>query len=283
MNRQELQTLIRRKESFLCIGLDSDYTRIPSHLKNEADPVFSFNKQIIDATYDQAIAYKPNIAFYESRGHKGWETLAKTLEYLEPLREELFLIADAKRGDIGNTSKQYARTFFDKDAAGMSFDAVTVAPYMGSDSVEPFLDYDDKWVILLGLTSNKGAFDFQMKKIWDANENQNTFLYKQVIKESQNWANDEKIMYVAGATKSFLLNEIREMLPNHFLLIPGVGAQGGSIEEVANQALNKDGGLIVNASRSIIFASKEKDFADAARKQATEMQEIMKKNLHEML
>ena len=248
MKHQELNLLIRKKESFLCVGLDSDFSKLPSHLKNENDPVYSFNKQIIDQTHDLAIAYKPNIAFYESMGPKGWESLAKTLEYLAPLRNELFLIADAKRGDIGNTSRQYARTFFDESAAGLNFDAVTVAPYMGSDSVEPFFEYDDKWIILLGLTSNKGAFDFQMKKVCNDNENEKELLFKTVIKESQHWADENKMMYVAGATKPHLLRDIRELAPKHFLLIPGVGAQGGSVEEVANQALNSEGSLIINSS-----------------------------------
>lgn len=283
MNRQQLTHLIKQKESFLCIGLDSDIMRLPTHLKSEPDPIYSFNKQIIDSTHDIAIAYKPNIAFYESLGPKGWESLAKTLEYLAPLREKLFLIADAKRGDIGNTSKQYARTFFEKSAAGLDFDAVTVSPYMGSDSVEPFLEYEDKWVILLGLTSNKGAFDFQMKKVWDAHADDKEPLYKNVIQESQKWADENKMMYVAGATKSYLLNEIRELVPNHFLLIPGVGEQGGSLEEVANHGLNEEVGIIVNSSRSIIFASNEKDFAKAAGKKASEMQqnmsEIIQRNL----
>ncbi|MCF8232822.1 MAG: orotidine-5'-phosphate decarboxylase [Bacteroidales bacterium] len=276
MTRNEISQLIRNKESFLCIGLDSDWDRLPSHLKKEEDPVFTFNKQIIDHTHDLAIAYKPNIAFYESLGPRGWESLAKTLEYLKPLRDKLFLIADAKRADIGNTSKQYARTFFDKSAAGLDFDAVTVAPYMGSDSVEPFLEYDNKWVILLGLTSNKGALDFQLQKVWSEDQDSRDFLYKTVIRESQHWADENKIMYVAGATKSYLLNGIREILPHHFLLIPGIGTQGGSIEEVANHGLNNDGGILVNAARSIIFASEGKDFAASARAKALEMQQIMK-------
>lgn len=283
MTRRELSELIRNKESFLCIGLDSDWERLPSHLKKENDPVFTFNKQIIDHTHDLAIAYKPNIAFYESLGARGWESLAKTLEYLEPLRDKLFLIADAKRADIGNTSKQYARTFFDKSAAGLDFDAVTVAPYMGSDSVEPFLEYANKWVILLGLTSNKGAFDFQMQKVWSENQDSRDFLYKTVIRESQHWADENKMMYVAGATKSYLLNGIREIIPNHFLLIPGIGTQGGSIEEIANHGLNEDGGIIVNASRSIIFASGGRNFAASARAKALEMQQIMKNIINRYL
>ncbi len=278
MNRQQLFDLIKEKSSFLCVGLDSDITRIPSHLKREPDPVFAFNKQIIDQTHDLAIAYKPNIAFYESLGPKGWESLAKTMDYLSPLREKLFLIADAKRGDIGNTSKQYARTFFDKDAAGLDFDAVTVAPYMGSDSVEPFLGYPDKWVILLGLTSNKGAYDFQLKKLEGENGNQKA-LYEEVLEESQNWADADQLMYVVGATKAFRLNDIRERVPEHFLLIPGVGAQGGSLEEVASYGMTDHCGLIVNSSRSIIFAEDGQEFAVAARKEAFKMQQEMKKLL----
>ena len=278
MNRQQLFDLIKEKSSFLCVGLDSDITRIPSHLKKEPDPVFTFNKQIIDQTHDLAIAYKPNIAFYESLGPKGWESLAKTMDYLAPLREKLFLIADAKRGDIGNTSKQYARTFFEKEAAGLDFDAVTVAPYMGSDSVEPFLGYPDKWVILLGLTSNKGAYDFQLKKLDGENGNQN-LLYEEVLEESQSWGDADQMMYVVGATKAFRLNDIRESVPEHFLLIPGVGAQGGSLEEVASYGMTKHCGLIVNASRSIIFAEDSADFAQAARKEALKLQQGMKKLL----
>lgn len=278
MNRKQLFDLIREKTSFLCVGLDSDITRIPTHLKKEPDPVFTFNKQIIDQTHDLAIAYKPNIAFYESMGPKGWESLAKTMDYLAPLRDKLFLIADAKRGDIGNTSKQYARTFFEKEAAGLDFDAVTVAPYMGIDSVEPFLGYPDKWVILLGLTSNKGAFDFQLKKLDGENGNKKS-LYEEVLEESQNWADADQMMYVVGATKAFRLNDIRESVPDHFLLIPGVGAQGGSLEEVASYGMTDHCGLIVNASRSIIFAKDSTDFAQAARKEALKLQQEMKKLL----
>lgn len=278
MNKQELNRLIRHKHTFLCIGLDSDYSRIPAHLKKEPDPVFSFNKQIIDQTHDLVMAYKPNIAFYESMGPRGWETLARTMEYLEPLRKELFLIADAKRGDIGNTSRQYARTFFNKDAAGLDFDAVTVAPYMGSDSVEPFLEYEGKWVILLGLTSNKGSYDFQLKKV--CGDNGNNHLYRHVIEESQQWADDKKMMYVVGATKSYMLNNIREFLPDHFLLIPGIGAQGGNLEEVANYGLNEEGGIIVNSSRSIIFASQDTNFASKAREKALEIQKQMHDLIH---
>lgn len=278
MNRKQLFELIREKSSFLCIGLDSDISRIPSHLKKEPDPVFTFNKQIIDQTHDLAIAYKPNIAFYESMGPKGWESLAKTMDYLAPLRDKLFLIADAKRGDIGNTSKQYARTFFEKDAAGLDFDAVTVAPYMGSDSVEPFLGYPDKWVILLGLTSNQGAYDFQLKKLDGGNGNKK-MLYEEVLEESQNWADADQMMYVVGATKAFKLNDIRESVPEHFLLIPGVGAQGGSLEEVASYGMTDHCGLIVNVSRSIIFAEDSTEFAVAARKEALKLQQEMKKLL----
>jgi orotidine-5'-phosphate decarboxylase len=278
MNREQLFTVIRKKSSFLCIGLDSDISRIPQHLQKTGDPVFKFNKQIIDLTHDLAIGYKPNIAFYESLGPKGWESLAKTMDYLGPLREDLFLIADAKRGDIGNTSRQYARTFFDPAAAGLDFDAVTVAPYMGSDSVEPFLEYRDKWTILLGLTYNKGAYDIQLRKVESADSSAH-HLYEELMKESQNWAGPDQMMYVVGATKAFRLNDIREILPEHFLLIPGIGAQGGSLEEVASYGMNKQCGLIVNASRSILFASAEKDFAKAARKEAERLQQEMKELL----
>jgi len=278
MTRDKLFKIIQQKSSFLSVGLDSDIGKIPSHLLKTADPVFEFNKQIIDATHDLALAYKPNIAFYESRGPAGWESLAKTMDYLAPLRDDLFLIADAKRGDIGNTSKQYARTFFDPDAAGLDFDAITVAPYMGSDSVEPFLTYRDKWTILLGLTSNKGAYDFQLKKL-DGENGDKSMLYEEVLEESKNWADANQLMYVVGATKAFRLNNIRETLPDHFLLIPGIGAQGGSLEEVASYGMNQQCGLIVNASRSILFASAEKDFAKAARKEALRLQQKMKELL----
>ena len=277
MTRDKLFQIIRQKSSFLSVGLDADISKIPSHLLKTADPVFEFNKQIIDATHDLALAYKPNIAFYESRGPAGWESLAKTMNYLAPLRDDLFLIADAKRGDIGNTSKQYARTFFDPDAAGLDFDAITVAPYMGSDSVEPFLEYKDKWTILLGLTSNKGAYDFQLKKL--DREYNNKLLYQEVLEESKNWAEADQLMYVVGATKAFRLNNIRETLPDHFLLIPGIGVQGGSLEDVASYGMNKQCGLIVNASRSIIFASDQKDFAKSARKETLRLQQKMKELL----
>lgn len=277
MTRDKLFQIIREKSSFLSIGLDTDISKIPSHLLKLEDPVFEFNKQIIDATHDLALAYKPNIAFYESRGPKGWESLARTMDYLSPLRKDLFLIADAKRGDIGNTSKQYARTFFEPEAAGLDFDAITAAPYMGSDSVEPFLEYKDKWTILLGLTSNKGAYDFQLKRL--DREHNNKLLYEEVLEESKNWADADQMMYVVGATKAFRLNNIREILPDHFLLIPGIGAQGGSLEDVASYGMNKQCGLIVNASRSILYASDGKDFATAARKEALNLQQEMKRLL----
>lgn len=277
MTRDKLFQIIRQKSSFLSIGLDTDISKIPAHLLKLDDPVFEFNKQIIDATHDLALAYKPNIAFYESCGPKGWETLARTMDYLSPLRKDLFLIADAKRGDIGNTSKQYARTFFEPEAAGLDFDAITAAPYMGSDSVEPFLEYKDKWTILLGLTSNKGAYDFQLKRL--DREHNNKLLYEEVLEESKNWADADQMMYVVGATKAFRLNNIREILPDHFLLIPGIGAQGGSMEDVASYGMNKQCGLIINASRSIIFASDGKDFAKAARKEALRLQQEMKRLL----
>jgi len=278
MNKQELFNIIKEKQSFLCIGLDSDQEKIPQHLLKFDDPVFEFNKQIIDATHDICVAYKPNLAFYESRGLKGWESLEKTIKYLHKFEDSIFTIADAKRGDIGNTSKQYAKAFLDPEFPGLNFDAITVAPYMGTDSVSPFLAYKNKWVILLALTSNKGAFDFQFLESLPDNEN----LYQKVIKKSLEWGNEENMMYVVGATKAEMLTEIRRIIPNHFLLIPGVGAQGGSLEKVAKYGLNDTCGLLVNSSRGIIFASDKIDFAEKAREKAMElkkqMQEILEVN-----
>ena len=266
MNSQELSHLIQKKRSFLCIGLDSDITKIPKHLLEKDDPVFEFNKQIIDSTHELAIAYKPNMAFYESNGSRGWQSLEKTIHYLKKF--EVFTIADAKRGDIGNTSTQYAKAFLEN----LDFDSVTVAPYMGEDSVKPFLSFKDKWVVLLALTSNKGAFNFQFLKDSDSG---NTF-FEEVLIQSQHWGNTDNLMYVVGATQAEMLGNIRNIVPDHFLLVPGVGAQGGSLGEVAKQGLNKQCGLIVNSSRGIIFASGEDDFAEKAMEQASLLQKQMK-------
>ena len=263
MNREDLVHQIKSKRSFLCIGLDTDIKKIPTHLLELEDPVFEFNKQIIDATKDLCVSYKPNIAFYESLGVSGWVSLQKTLDYIP---KNIFTIADAKRGDIGNTSNMYARTFFEK----MNFDSVTVAPYMGSDSVTPFLDFKDKWAIVLALTSNKGGLDFQ--KIENKNGKQ---LFEQVLETSQNWGTDKNMMYVVGATRAEQLSEIRAIIPNHFLLVPGVGAQGGSLEDVAKYGMNADCGLLVNSSRGIIYASSDIDFAEKAREEAEKLQHKM--------
>ncbi len=282
MDKSRIFDIIKQKNSFLCVGLDSDIQKIPTHLKKEKDPVFAFNKQIIDATHQYAMAYKPNIAFYERLGAKGWESLAKTMEYLEPLRKDLFLIADAKRGDIGNTSKQYADTFFDKSCAGLEFDSITVSPYMGQDSISPFLQYKDKWAIILALTSNDGAYDFQTKSL---SEEDNTAypLYQRVMETSKKWGNSDQLMYVIGATKAFTLAQIRMIVPEHFLLVPGVGAQGGSLSEVAKYGMNKQCGLIVNSSRGIIFASSDKDFATVAQQKAQSIQKEMEALLQQYL
>ena len=266
MNKQEILENIQRKKSFLCVGLDTDVNKIPEHLFDESDDaIFEFNKRIIDATADYCVAYKPNLAFYESIGLEGWEVLERTVEYIRTNYPDQFIIADAKRGDIGNTSAMYARTFF----RNMNFDAVTVAPYMGEDSVSPFLTYENKWVILLALTSNKGAFDFQFMT-----ENGER-LFEKVLKTSQKWGNDENMMYVVGATKAEMLADIRNIAPNHFLLVPGVGAQGGSLQEVAKYGMNSTCGLLVNSSRQIIYASSEADFAEAARVEAMKVQQEM--------
>ena len=263
MNREDLVHQIKSKRSFLCIGLDTDIKKIPTHLLELEDPVFEFNKQIIDATKDLCVSYKPNIAFYESLGVSGWVSLQKTLDYIP---KNIFTIADAKRGDIGNTSNMYARAFFEK----MNFDSVTVAPYMGSDSVTPFLEFKDKWAIVLALTSNKGGLDFQ--KIENKNGKQ---LFEQVLETSQNWGTDKNMMYVVGATRAEQLSEIRAIIPNHFLLVPGVGAQGGSLEDVAKYGMNADCGLLVNSSRGIIYASSDIDFAEKAREEAEKLQHKM--------
>lgn len=267
MNQKQLFEQIQKKRSFLCVGLDTDILKIPKHLLDTSDPIFSFNKEIIDATAEFSVAYKPNLAFYESLGSLGWQSLEKTVHYLREKHPDIFLIADAKRGDIGNTSNLYARAFFEH----MDFDAVTVAPYMGEDSVKPFMTYLDKWVILLALTSNKGAFDFQFLK----DENSGDQLFESVLKTSQNWGTDETMMYVVGATKAEKLKEIRETVPNHFLLVPGVGAQGGSLQEVAKYGMNSKCGLLVNSSRAIIYASSGDDFAEKAGEAAKEVQQEM--------
>ena len=264
MNKQQLFENIKRKQSFLCVGLDTDIKKIPEHLLKEEDPIFAFNKAIIDATADLCIAFKPNLAFYESMGVKGWMSFEKTIRYIKENYPDQFIIADAKRGDIGNTSEMYARSFFDE----LNIDSVTVAPYMGEDSVKPFLIYPEKWVILLALTSNKGSQDFQLTV--DSNGER---LFEKVLKKSQEWANDEQMMYVVGATQGEMFTEIRKYAPNHFLLVPGVGAQGGSLEEVCKYGMNNMCGLIVNSSRAIIYADKTVLFAEAARKAAKEVQE----------
>lgn len=258
MTYESLFKIIQKKKSFLCIGLDTDINKIPKHLLQTEDPVFEFNKAIIDATHDMTVAYKPNIAFYESLGPKGWESLAKTVNHIRNITDEIFLIADAKRGDIGNTSAMYAKTFFET----YDFDAITVAPYMGKDSISPFLSFEDKWSIILALTSNPGAADFQYCMDKDSGEK----LFEKVLTTAQNWATKDQIMFVVGATKAESLTEIRKVAPDHFLLVPGVGAQGGSLHEVAKYGMNKHCGLLVNSSRGIIYASNDKDFAEAARK-----------------
>jgi len=265
MTKQELFENIQRKKSFLCIGLDTDVNKIPEHLFDESDdPIFAFNKAIIDATADLCVAYKPNLAFYESLGLEGWEILERTVEYIRENYPDQFIIADAKRGDIGNTSAMYARTFF----GNMEFDSVTVAPYMGEDSVTPFLTYEGKWVTLLALTSNKGAFDFQFMKDAETGER----LFEKVLRTSLGWGTEENMMYVVGATKAEMLTDIRAIVPEHFLLVPGVGAQGGSLVEVAKYGLNSTCGLLVNSSRQIIYASEEADYAKAARLEAEKVQ-----------
>lgn len=273
MNQQQLFKQIQKKRSFLCVGLDTDIQKIPQHLKDTSDPIFSFNKEIIDATAKFSVACKPNLAFYESLGSNGMESLEKTVTYIKSRYPELFVIADAKRGDIGNTSNLYARAFFDKQ----DFDAVTVAPYMGEDSVKPFMTYLDKWVILLALTSNKGAYDFQFIEDKESGDK----LFETVLKTSQNWGTTENLMYVVGATKAEKLKEIREIVPDHFLLVPGVGAQGGSLQEVAKNGMNSKCGLLVNSSRGIIYASKETDFASKAGAAAETVQKEMEVLLQE--
>jgi orotidine-5'-phosphate decarboxylase len=266
MTTQELIAQIKKKKSFLCIGLDVDLDKIPSHLLREEDPIFAFNKAIIDATHHLCVAFKPNTAFYEAYGLKGWKSLEKTIQYLNNNYPEIFTIADAKRGDIGNTSTMYAKAFFED----LAFDSVTVAPYMGKDSVEPFLAFKEKHTIMLALTSNKGAFDFQTKKI---NEKE---VYKHVLETSKSWKNSENLMYVVGATQAEYFKAIRKIVPNSFLLVPGIGAQGGNLQEVCKYGLAKDIGLLINSSRGIIYASATKDFAIKAAEKAQELQLQMK-------
>lgn len=270
MTRKELITIIRRKKSFLCVGLDTDLKKIPSHLQGEDDAIFLFNKAIIDATLPYAVAYKPNLAFYEAAGIKGLVQLKKTMDYINSLHDRPFTIADAKRGDIGNTSQQYAKAFLDPKG-DFNFDAITVAPYMGEDSVTPFTVYDGKWVILLALTSNKGAFDFQYVK----EEGTDNHLFEKVLQTSKKWGSPENMMYVVGATKADQLGNVRAIVPDSFLLVPGVGAQGGSLSEVCRYGLNGDCGLLVNSSRGIIYASQEMDFAERAAQEAQKLQQQM--------
>ncbi|MDY3965846.1 MAG: orotidine-5'-phosphate decarboxylase [Prevotella sp.] len=274
MNRDQLVTEIFKKKSFLCVGLDVDINKIPQHLLSEEDPIFAFNKAIIDATAPYCVAYKPNLAFYEAYGVKGMVAFEKTIAYLKESYPEMFVIADAKRGDIGNTSKMYAKTFFDE----YDVDALTVAPYMGEDSVVPFLEgYDGKWVILLALTSNKGSFDFQLTE-----DKEGERLFEKVIRKSQEWGNDENMMYVVGATRGEMFTDIRKVAPTSFLLVPGVGAQGGSLQDVCKYGIIKDCGLLVNSSRGIIYADKTENFAEAAAESAKKLQQEMAVELEKL-
>ncbi|GGG55482.1 orotidine-5'-phosphate decarboxylase [Bizionia arctica] len=262
MTTTQLISEIKKKRSFLCIGLDVDLNKIPQHLLKEEDPIFAFNKAIIDATHHLCVAYKPNTAFYEAYGLKGWKSLEKTIKYLNEKHPEIFTIADAKRGDIGNTSSMYAKAFFED----LGFDSVTVAPYMGKDSIEPFLAFENKHTIMLALTSNEGAFDFQTKLV------EGKELYKQVLETSKTWKNSKNLMYVVGATKAEYFAAIRSIVPDSFLLVPGVGAQGGNLQDVCKYGMNKDVGLLINSSRGIIYASNQEDFAEAAAEKAKELQ-----------
>ena len=271
MTTQQLIAQIRKKKSFLCIGLDVDLNKIPSHLLKEEDPIFAFNKAIIDATHHLCVAYKPNTAFYEAYGIKGWQSLEKTIQYLNSNYPEIYTIADAKRGDIGNTSTMYAKAFFED----LAFDSVTVAPYMGKDSVEPFLAFKDKHTIMLALTSNEGAFDFQTKEV-NGRE-----LYKEVLETSKGWKNSENLMYVVGATKAEYFAEIRKIVPTSFLLVPGVGAQGGNLQDVCKYGLSENIGLLINSSRGIIYASNNEDFAAKAALKAEELQQEMSEILNQ--
>jgi len=270
MTRKQLIQQIQLKKSYLCVGLDTDITKIPAHLQSHPEAIFEFNKQIIDVTHDLCVAYKINTAFYEAMGVKGWQAMEKTVNYIP---KDQFIIADAKRGDIGNTSSQYAKAFFET----LNFDAITVAPYMGEDSVKPFLEFENKWAIVLGLTSNAGSKDFEQLKLVgeDSNQGGGEFLYETVLKKVSSWGTDENLMFVVGATKASDLAEIRKIIPEHFLLVPGVGFQGGSLAEVTKYGMNKDCGLLVNASRAIIYASENKDFATEARAIAKQYQTEM--------
>lgn len=270
MNKQELIKQIKGKRSFLCVGLDSDIKKLPACVLGSEDPVFEFNKAIIDATAPYTVAYKPNLAFYEATGVKGWISLEKTVQYLKDNYPEIFIIADAKRGDIGNTSALYARSFFEE----MKVDALTVAPYMGEDSVSPFLSYDGAWVIVLALTSNPGSHDFQLTK-----DENGEMLFEKVLRISQKWGSDQNMMYVVGATQGKSFENVRNIVPNHFLLVPGVGAQGGSLEEVCKYGMNDECGLLVNASRAVIFADSSEDFAKVAGEKAQAYQQQMEAEL----
>ncbi len=272
MNKQQLVSNIKAKKSFLCVGLDTDLKKIPAHLLGEEDPLFAFNKAIIDATAPYCVAYKPNLAFYECFGVKGWVAFEKTVRYIKENYPDQFIIADAKRGDIGNTSAMYARSFFEE----MDIDSLTVAPYMGEDSVTPFLQYPGKWVVLLALTSNKGSHDFQLME-----DIQGERLFERVLRTSQQWATDEQMMYVVGATQGRLFEDIRKVVPNHFLLVPGVGAQGGSLEEVCKYGMTDECGLLVNSSRGIIYADTTEHFAEVAAEKAAELQQEMAAILEE--
>jgi len=275
MTRQQLVEQIFQKKSYLCVGLDTDLTKIPKHLQSHPDAVFEFNKAIIDATLPHCVSYKINTAFYEAMGLKGWEAMERTVNYIPSTH---FKIADAKRGDIGNTSTQYAKAFFET----MNFDAITVAPYMGEDSVRPFLEYEGKWAIVLGLTSNKGANDFELKQLQSENGEQHLraeYLYEKVLRTVSKWGTPENLMFVVGATQAEEFVNIREMIPDHFLLVPGVGAQGGSLKDISEKASNKDCGLLVNASRAVIYASGKEDFADEAKVIAEQYQFEMKSYL----
>ena len=272
MTRAQLIEQIRKKKSYLCVGLDTDLTKIPKHLLAGPDPIFEFNKQIIDATHDFTVAYKPNLAFYEALGAKGWESLQKTIEYIP---KDIFTIADAKRGDIGNSSSLYAKAFFEQ----MNFDALTVAPYMGEDSVKPFFEFKNKWVILLAHTSNSGSADFQLLESKQSGRR----LYEEVIVKSGQWGTPDNLMYVVGATRADKVSEIRKLAPDHFFLVPGIGAQGGDLEMVSRHGMNRDCGLLVNSARAIIYSSSGKDFASAAGKEAKNLKLAMEQILNSML